>query len=393
LALAAAVGAWAVIGHHGDDPRSDPTSEIRERTDAGRPTATRDARIARQAFVLASRRLERAGSYGYRGTVHARSDSDARPAQAPATDVTVEGEVVWPARTHDVAVAASGQAAETITVGPTIWQRQAASEARLDRARFTSAGEVTTWAIFDPVGFHTDGPSGAGAARLPGWLMATTGARLVADDHGRHTYRALLRAKALGETDPHTPPGDGEVTLTVADDGVPTHVEVEAGPAWHLDVDLDAIGDEVTIEPPGRELPAVTGPPPEQVTGAGIAHPVELAELPRGWMLADVTLEGPRHGCSVLELDYGAVDQPKAGGLTLVVPGTGCPSTVGPLTGPGLGARADPQHPATHGTVASGTTDVRYVSSLPADETQRLLRHLVPYDPSVQPMVMEPGTN
>jgi hypothetical protein len=390
LALTVGVGAWAVIGHRGGDARSDPTSEIQERTDADRPEATHDARIARQAFVLASRRLERAGSYGYRGTVHARSASDARPAQAPATDVTVEGEVDWPARTRDIAVAGSGRAAETITVGPTIWQRQASSKSRLDRARFTYAGDVPTWAIFDLVGFHTDGPSGAGAARLPGWLMATIGARLVTDDHGRHTYRALLRAKALGETDPHTPSGDGEVTLTVDDDGVPTHVEVEAGPGWHLDVDLDAIGDGVTIDPPGRELPAVTdGPPPEQVTGTGITAPAELAELPRGWMLAEVTLERPRHGCAVLELDYGPVDQPKAGGLTLVMAGAGCPPMVGPLTGPSLGARTDPHHPAIHGTVATGTADVRYVSSLPADETQRLLRHLVPYDPSVRPTLMD----
>jgi hypothetical protein len=122
---------WAIAGRDGsgrDDGAGaddeDALSEVRERTDEERAAddaeAAADAtRAARRAFAQAGRRLRVSGSYAYSGTVHAPAASDARPAHAPAPDVTVEGEVLWPDRTHEVAVDTGGRAAETVTVGPT----------------------------------------------------------------------------------------------------------------------------------------------------------------------------------------------------------------------------------------------------------------------------------
>jgi len=418
LVGAAVVGAialvWSVVGGGRDGDGTgggggrggaddEALSEVRERTDDERAAADDRGDDARRAFAEASRSLEIGGTYGYHGTVHAPAAGDARPAHAPAPDVTVDGEVLWPLRTHDIAVDAAGRAAETITVGPTVWQRRAASRESLPTETYEFVGDVPSWnsAVV---------PFGAGAARLPGWLTATTDRVLRSDMSGRRTFVARLPAGRLGDTGSGDLSVDGEVVLTVDADGDPLRIEVEVpgeaatGSAWRLSFDILGIGDIVTIDIPNGELPSVTeGPSPEDVRAAGVAGPVELGQLPEGWMLGRISLErsGERLECPHLQLAYGAsefndevVSAPEW--LTLdVLP----PAYTRPLDPPGArealeagpfigGSATFPE--GQGGVLSDGHIALQYSSSLPTADVLRLLATLEPYDPTTRPTALTP---
>jgi hypothetical protein len=407
--LVVAVVVWAVVGRDPDGgapDADDPTSEVRERTDDERAAeATADAAahddgvMARRAFAQASRQLELAASYRYHGTAHVPAESDARPAQAPTTDVTVDGEVLWPLRTHDVAVDATGRAAETVTVGPSIWQRRAPTEPALAALPYAFAGDVATWA-------GGVVPFGAGAARLPGWLAATTDRRYRSERSGRQTFTATLPAGRFGETRAGAPPVDGQVVLTVDVDGDPLRIDVEitgAGPRsfWRVNLEITGLGDAVTIDLPNGELPAVTdGPSPAAVRTAGLAVPVELGRLPEGWMLGGIELTTDPLDCPTLVLVYGALDDSLAeqrgrgidatgpGFLHLRVMPPPCAEPAGPGRSLRVGAFAGaPQRfpEGGGGVLTDGHTTLEYVSDLPADDVLGLLATLEPYDPATRP--------
>jgi hypothetical protein len=386
-------------GPDGGDPDGEELSEIRERTDEERArdvVADDRADAARRTFAQASRRLELGGSYTYSGTVHAPAPSDARPAHAPAPDVTVEGEVLWPLRTHEIAVDATGRAAETVTIGPTIWQRRAPTREGLAATAYEFAGDVTTWngAVV---------PFGAGAARLPGWLTATTDRVRRSEIDGRRTFAATLPADRLGDTGTGPPRVDGEMVLVVDLDRNPLHIEVTVpgeaatGSAWRVSLDLGGIGDTVAIDVPNGELPSVTvGPSLADVQAAGIAAPVELAQLPEGWILTAIALDTDegRADCARLRLDYNNVE---SGGrtpdwLALSVLPPMCAVRVA-TEGTPLEAGAFIGWPATfpggEGAVLSdGRTTVEYVSSLPSADALRLFETVEPYDPATRPSVL-----
>jgi hypothetical protein len=399
-----AIGVWAVVGRGGGgggDPDADDeaASEVRERTDEERAAdAAADDRQddARRAFAQASRRLELGGSYSYHGTVHAPAASDARPAHGPASDVTVDGEVQWPLRTHDVAVDASGRAVETITVGPSIWQRAAPSEDRLTTTPYAFVGDVATWnsAVV---------PFGAGAARLPGWLTATTDRARRSTADGRRTFVATLPAGRLGDVGAGEPRTDAEVVLTVDAEGDPLRIEVAlpgeaaTGSAWRVSLDISAIGDPVAIDVPDGQLPSVTeGPTPAEVRAAGIAAPVELGQMPEGWALMEIGLvrSGQGRDCPRLELAYGDIDAPagRPRWLDLHVLPPGClplpPAADATLR---AGAFVGAGHLAAGGrggSLSDGRTDLDYTSSLPTADVLRLLATLEPYDPATRPTAL-----
>jgi hypothetical protein len=416
-----AVAVWAIAGGGDDGGRrgsgaddagdagggaadEDGLSEVRERSDEERAADDAEAeadavRGARRAFAQAGRRLRVSGSYSYSGTVHAPAASDARPAHAPAPDVTVEGEVLWPDRTHEVAVDAGGRVAETVTVGPTIWQRQADEPGLLVTEAYAWAGDVAAW----------DGrfsPSGAGAARLPSWLGAAVDRRHRSDRQGQSTYVATLPADGMGVVTPGEAPRDAEVTLTVAADGDPLRITVEipgevaVGSDWRLDVEITALGDPLVIDAPDGEMPSVTeGPTVAEVQAAGVAAPVELGRLPDGWLLSGIGLGEDRRqaDCTWLVLAYDDLES-RVGGpspiLTLQVMAPDCAAatdTVSPGSGVPLQAGSFIGHASLFsggfegGIVSDGHTAVRFVSSLPVPDIGRLLTTLVPYDPTTRP--------
>ena len=108
---------WAGVGWPGDaggeEPRSDSSGD-------GRPT--------RVAFHAGVSRLVEFGSFAYRGDVHAVGQSAFRPGDPIALDVSVEGAVLLNhGLTREVAVDSMGRAGETVTSGPTMWTRSAAT--------------------------------------------------------------------------------------------------------------------------------------------------------------------------------------------------------------------------------------------------------------------------
>jgi hypothetical protein len=302
--------------------------------------------------------------------------------------------VLWPLRTHDLALGNDGQAAETITVGPSIWQRQASGPERLDAEPYVFAGDVATWG-------GGAAPSGAGAARLPSWLAATTERTFQSERSGRSTFAATLPADRFGTVQEGAPAVDGTVELTVDADGVPLRIEVETAddetgddPAWRLAVDIGGLGDPVVIDLPNGELAAVTeGPSPADVRAAGIAAPVELAQLPDEWMLAVIMLrDDPGADCASLELSYGAIGPTLAGFLTLQVMPPQCATPAGPDRPLHAGAFSGEARLFSEGggggALTDGRTAIEYISDLPTEEVLRLLETLEPYDPTTRPTAL-----
>src|ERR687891_386459 len=196
------------------------------------------------AFALAADRLVSAGSFAYAGTTSAIDVSHVRPGLWLAVDLTVEGEVsTTGSRLHEVAVDATGQAVETVTDGPTVWGRQAATPAALGDALYLPITEDSG-----------EDAAAKGIALLPTWLRSTVDRHDAGTDAlGRRLLRATLPADVLGEVVDGRPAADADVALTLDAAGDPVHVEVVSvptGPPLRLALDLSRIGEAVTIDLP-----------------------------------------------------------------------------------------------------------------------------------------------
>jgi hypothetical protein len=126
---------WASDGE-GDDGGAEPYCGI----------AGDRERAARIAFFEAGHRLLQAGSFAYRGEMHAAEQSSFPLGGWTAGEATVEGTVV-PERglTRDIAVYATGRAVETVTSGPDLWTRSASTAEALGAEPWafrTSAGPL-----------------------------------------------------------------------------------------------------------------------------------------------------------------------------------------------------------------------------------------------------------
>src|SRR5919106_978938 len=170
--------------------------------------------------------------------------SHVRPGLWLAVDLTVEGEVsTTGSRLHEVAVDATGQAVETVTDGPTVWGRQAATPAALGDALYLPITEDSG-----------EDAAAKGIALLPTWLRSTVDRHDAGTDAlGRRLLRATLPADVLGEVVDGRPAADADVALTLDAAGDPVHVEVVSvptGPPLRLALDLSRIGEAVTIDLP-----------------------------------------------------------------------------------------------------------------------------------------------
>ena len=391
------LGSGGGDGHgdgHGDGTESAPPS-----TTGGPATASaarqEDEEITPQrAFPQASRRLEQAGTFTYQGTVHAAGTSNARPGPLLATDVTVEGEVALPDRTHDVATDASGRAAETVTSGLTVWARTADSRDRLAAGAYEAVAEFSS----------VDARASSGAALLPRLLSLTSDRRAGnPDPDGRRTFHATLAAEGLGTDETGRPTGPpGELTLTLDQAGDPTRIELVSPPgdgsALRLAFDIAAIGEPVTIDAPGGDEPtSVTGPVTvDEVLSAGIDRPVELAQVPHNWVLRAIELgaNSPRVGCSTLKLSYQDVDAVNLEHFVdLSVSSAGCAAEREPypeaIAAGAFSGTIDPYPDGTSAQLTDGRTAVDVFTDLSTDDLTRLLESLEPFDPTTPPQPIE----
>jgi hypothetical protein len=379
VVLLAVIGATVAVLASGDDPPASvdpPPAEA-----AADPEA---AAVARQAFAAASRALTTSGTWAYRGTV--RSDRPA--AQRPhwlGPEVHITGQVALPTRAVESATG-NGGVGETVISGHGLWARTGATASDLPSR---------------PWEFVAEGEFGLGLASLPEWLSRsterTTGSP---DDQGRRRYAAAVDAVGLigaGLTDDAA--ARGRITLTIDDAGTPVHVELTAGDDGpRLAVDLDSLGAPVAITPPdGIERSITPSLTVADLAAAGITDPVQLTEMPPGWVLHDVELDHmlTDAACSVLTLSYVDVTDPANKALSLDVTPTGCDQAVG--------TEADREHfvddwylvvDATGASkMTNGTTDVTYWSDgyeISEDRLRAMSMTLGPYEPGRQ-LTVVPG--
>jgi PASTA domain len=211
------------------------------------------ARAARIAFYPATHRLLSAGSFAYRGEVHAAEQSPLRPGGWTAGDATVEGAVVLEqGLTHDIAVDASGRAAETVTSGPKVWTRSASTVDGLGTA---------PWAVRTSVGRPL--PL-LGTAAVTYLLLSGRDPKPVAPNPaGRCVIRASV--PAVDRRDPYADPFVGvDLLVTLDGDGNLARIVVTSAPddpELVLDLDITQIGEPQAIALPGSgsTVTALTG--------------------------------------------------------------------------------------------------------------------------------------
>jgi hypothetical protein len=221
------------------------------------------ARATRIAFNEARYRLLPAGSFAYRGEVHAAEQSPFRPGERMAGDATVEGAVVLEhGLTHDVAVDASGRAVETVTSGPKVWTRSASTVDGLGTAPWA----VRTSDFMVAVDPYVGRPLPLlGAAAITYLLLSARDPRPVAPDPaGRCVIRTSM--PAVDERDPYADLSVGvDLLVTLDGDGNLARIVVTSAPddpELVLDLDITKIGEPQAIAPPDSGTLAHVEEPP-----------------------------------------------------------------------------------------------------------------------------------
>jgi hypothetical protein len=351
------------------------------------------------AYREAIQRLGHAGSFAYRGSVHAAGPSAMRPGPQGARDVTVEGAVRLPQSiTREVAVDDRGGAVETVTSGSAVWSRAAPSVDGLAAA---------AWEVVAP-GHSPDvgSPDRLGAALVADVLRAAgDGQRDGTDAAGRRVIRATVPPDDRDERYGDALDG-AAVRVTLSEAGEIAHIvltSAEERPPLALRLDIVRLGDPAVIAPDDVGAPARSTVVTDGLVAAGV-EPLELGELPPGWGLTDVHFStglpagGPMVavsvGCAALSLDYRDLRAVTEGSLHVtttseacvaaagrVVTGTGGrPLRIGPFAG-----TVDEEWGRSFGDLSDGTTRVAFSSDLPADELARLVASLRPLDPAGGP--------
>lgn len=197
-----------------------------------------------EAFALAASHLEAAGSFAYRGTASATDVSAVRPSLWVAVDTTVDGQVeLATGRLHEVAVAPSGQATETVADGTDVWGRRAATAEALAGRGYERIPSLSTAE-----------PATKGITNLPRWLAgAVDPVDAGVDEQGRRRYQATIPATLLGPTERGRRAVDASVVLVLDRRNQPVHVEiatVPGGPPLSLALDLSSLGAPAGIAPP-----------------------------------------------------------------------------------------------------------------------------------------------
>jgi hypothetical protein len=239
-------GALVVAGSGGTGPRA-ATSDAREEPAPTAPRATSTTVApprSADAFGLAASHLEAAGSFAYRGTASASDVSAVRPSLWVAVDTTVDGQVeLATGRLHEIAVAPSGQATETVTDGTDVWGRRAATAEAL-------AGRGYEWIP----SLSTAEPATKGITNLPLWLAgAVDPVDAGVDEQGRRQYQATIPAAVLGPTERGRRAVDASIVLVLDRRNQPVHVDiatVPGGPPLSLALDLSSLGAPAGISPP-----------------------------------------------------------------------------------------------------------------------------------------------
>ncbi|MGH9227339.1 MAG: hypothetical protein ACRD07_01195 [Acidimicrobiales bacterium] len=355
------------------------------------------------AYTEAVRRFGRAGSFAYRGSVHAAGPSPMRPGPWLAPDVTVEGAVLLAnAITREVAVDAGGRAVETVTSGPTAWSRTASSAGGLAQAPWEA---VVTPDIARPR------PPGAAGATRPHRLGIALVADVVRSAGNRHseppdaTGRRTVHGSApMNAADLRY--GDllagAEVSLALDEAGDVDHISLTSAPVDDpqlvVELAIERLGEPDLITPAEIGDPARGAVPVDVLDAAGV-EALELGRVPAGWALTDAraTRDGTMglpDECPWLSLAYRDLGAVADGWLSLGVTSEGCRARMGrrgiawgePFRAGSFSGRAEESWASTRGTVSDGVTTVSFNADLSADDTAVVLASLASFDVATRPV-------
>jgi hypothetical protein len=355
-----------------------------------------DTAIPWVAWAEATVGLSEAGSFAYRGTVHASEAGPMRPGAWIAEDVSVEGAVLLSdAITREVAVAAGGEAAETITSGATVWTRTAPTAARLAGRpweRITGPGPA-------PLGWYRSSlPARMGLALVLDVLAPAENRRSSPrDGTGRRTLLATVPNRSPVRVDLVR---GAEVILTLGGDGdagVIERIAVTDVPAHDPELVMDLAIDD--LSEPGLVTPADVGEPARRTVkmdalDAAHVEAVELGRLPDGWGLTGALAapDGDTEGldpCPQLRLEYRDLAPDDDGWLALSIASDGCRVQRGTrgawparLRAGAFAGSALEGTEVTTGSVSDGVTSVGFVTNLSAAGAAEMLVSLAPFDPS-----------
>jgi hypothetical protein len=246
VVVAVAVGAMVVAGAGGEsevEASRDAESQVSTTAAPTTPTSV-PLQSPAEAFRLAAGRLQDAGSFGYRGVVSGSDVSAVRPSLWLAVETTVDGQVELPTgRLHEVAVAESGEAVETVADGSIVWGRSAST---VDDLAERGYQRIPALSAADP--------ATKGVTNLPLWLAgAVQPVAAAVDAQGRRQFQATVPASLIGPTERGHRAVDATIVLVLDRRNEPVHVEittVPGGPPLHLALDLTGLGIPVGIVPP-----------------------------------------------------------------------------------------------------------------------------------------------
>jgi hypothetical protein len=367
------------------------------------PGGRTPADAAPAAYSEAVRRFEAAGSFSYRGRVHAAEPSPMRPGTWLAPDVTVEGAVLLPdAITREVAVAAGGGAVETVTSGRTAWSRTASSAPKLVDAAWEVVVSPDATRPRPPGGFDGTRPNRLGIALLADVVRSAGNPRDgPAHATGRRTFRAAgpTNARDLRYGDLMA---GAELSVVVDEAGDVDHIVVTSAP----DDDPELV-IEIAIErlgQPGLITPAEIGGPargalPVHAFGAAGVEALELGQVPEGWALTDAQATpdgtmGLPDECPWLRLDYRDLGSVADGWLSLGVTSDSCRARMGlrggawgePFRAGSFSGRAQEGLASTTGTLSNGVTTVSFNTGLSAGDTAVVLASLESLGAGTEPV-------
>ena len=376
-----AVVAGGVLWWAGTDQSGDDGVEEAD------PGPSRDERSTRVAYYDALNRLRQAGSFAYRGEVHAVGYSVFRPAGQPALDVSVDGAVNLAAvLSRDVAVDAMGRSAETVTSGPTVWARSAATAEELGTAE---------WALAPSAGTTVSGTAAVAVLAL----SAGNPQADRPDADGRRVIRGTMPAGDQRVGDSGLLAG-AELVLTLDEDGDIVRMVVASAPEdpqLRLDLDITRIGEPQDIAPPDHGDAALRRTIPIGLLETVGVRPVELGQVPAGWELSGAWgMPVPEAGgCPRLTLLYRDPESVLHDVLRLTVTSTQCewrergpgepqPLTAGPFQGLVIEAGS-----GTRGDLDDGTTRVSFITDLSLEDAAIVLASLRPFDPDAEPAPLD----
>jgi hypothetical protein len=376
IGIAAVTGRLPGLNSTADDPDPAPGMPIDDA--GGTEQATRSEPGARRVFAEAVVHLRQARTWAYEGTVMGWS-----PAGAPV-EVPIEGEVSLPRKARHQAHGPGRGIIEEVIVGPNRWARSAASADELAAA---------------PWNLIYQGSDRMGMTQLPTLLRSTTG-RLDGgiDADGNRRARAAIPDGQIEGLLSAEAEGDGEVVLTVDDEGVPLVVELTTATPESGDVTLTwhllRLGEPVEIDlPPGMSIELDHMVSTEDLAAAGIHHPVGLHGLPPGWIPVSAEIDSEsRPRCPILHLVYRRADSlPGESGILMSVNAPECavPDSLGwdgePVTLAGLHGEIGSGGGGTFGRLRSDQVAVQFSMDLPRADAETVLATLGPLDLTRQP--------